>query len=86
MATAKPNEEHGTVPEVDYAELLRALTVERFTVWKPPSSATDRAAPLSHPRTTFALVDTLDVPNVDVPKVRGRVHDGKNGSKPGRSQ
>ena len=79
MATAKPNEEHGTVPEVHYAELLRALTVERFTVWKPPSSATDRAAPLSHPRTTFALVNTLNVPNV-----RGRVHDGKNGSNPGR--
>ena len=80
MATAKPNEEHGTVPEVDYAELLRALTVERFTVWKPPPSATDRATP-RHPRTTFALVDTLDVRNV-----RGRVHDGKNGSNTGRDR
>lgn len=75
MATAKPNEEHGTVPEVDYAELLRALTVERFTAWKPPSSATDRAAPRDHPRTGALLVNALNVPNV-----RGRVHDGKNGS------
>ena len=78
MSTAEPNEEHGTVPEVDYAELLRALTVERFTVWKPPSSATDRAATRAHPRTGASLVNTLNVPNV-----RGRVHDGKSGSNPG---
>ena len=32
MATAKPNDEQKPVLEVDHAELLRLLTVERFRV------------------------------------------------------
>jgi|GEM_PF-3923141 len=48
MATAKPDEEHETVPDVDHAELLRALTVERFRVWRPPARVPDRAAPPVH--------------------------------------
>ena len=49
MARTEPNEKHGSLPEVDKADLLRALTVERFTAWKPPSSATDRAEMVAYP-------------------------------------
>jgi len=81
MARAKPNEEHETVAEVDHAELLRVLTVERFRVWKPPGRATDRAARQDHPRSEAALVSALTDANV-----RGRVHDGKTSNKPGRTR
>jgi hypothetical protein len=45
MATAVPDEEHEEVPEVDHAELLRVLTVERFGVWKPPANTQGSAGP-----------------------------------------
>ena len=81
MAGTEHHEEHVSAPEVDYTDLLRALTVERFTAWKPPESATDRSAPLGHQRTKTPWVNTSDVPNV-----RGRVHDDKSSNKPGRTR
>ena len=81
MATAKPNEEHETVTEVDHAELLRALTVERFRVWKPPARVPDRVAPGDHARSEAALVSALNDANV-----RGRVHDAKNSNTSGRTR
>ena len=81
MATAKPNEEHETVTEVDHAELLRVLTVERFRVWKPPARVLDRAAPGDRAGSEAALVSALN--NVNV---RGQVHDGKTRNKPGRTR
>ena len=81
MATAKPNQEHETVPEVDHAELQRGLTVERFRVWKLPARATDPTAPLGRQRTKTPWVNTSGVPNV-----RGRVHDGKNSNTSGRTR
>ena len=81
MAMAKPNDEQEPVPEVDHAELLRLLTVERFRVWKPPARVPDRAAPRDPARSEAALVSALNDVNV-----RGRVHDGKNGTNPGRTR
>ena len=81
MATAKLNQEHETVPEVDHAELPRVLTVERFRVWKPPARVPDRAAPRDRPRSEAGLVNTSGVPNV-----RGRGHDAKNSNQPGRTR
>ena len=81
MVTAQPNEEHETVTEVDHAELLRALTVERFRVWKPPARVPDRAAPGDHARSEAVSVRTVDDTNV-----RGRVHDAKNSNTYGRTR
>ena len=81
MATAKPNGEHETVPEVDHAELLRVLTVERFRMWKPPARVSDRAAPRDHARSEAALVSALNNANV-----RGQVHDAKNSNQSGRTR
>ena len=59
--TESTTKKHGSMPEVDYGHFLRVLTVERFTVWKPPASATDRVAPLDHPRTEAAWVNISDI-------------------------
>jgi hypothetical protein len=81
MATAKPNGEHETVTEVDHVELLRVLTFERFSVWKPPARVPDRAAPGDHARSDAASVSIVDATNV-----RGRVHDAKNSNTHGRTR
>jgi hypothetical protein len=81
MAGTEQHEEQVSAPDADYTGLLRAVTVERFTAWKPPESATDRAASLGHQLTKTPWANTSDVPNV-----RGRVHDDKNGNKPGRTR
>jgi len=81
MATAKPNQEHETVPEVDHAERLPVLRVERFRVWKPQARATDRTAPAGCQREETSWVKASGVSNV-----RGRVHDGKNSNTSGRTR
>ena len=81
MATAKANEEHETVPQVDHPELQHVSTFERFRVWKPPARATERTAPLGRQRTKTPWVNTSGDPNV-----RGRVHDGKNSNTSGRTR
>ena len=81
MAGTEHHEEHVSAPEVDYADLLRALTVERFTPWKPPESAPDRPAPLGHQRTRATSVNTSGIPTV-----RGRVQDVKSSNKTGRTR
>jgi hypothetical protein len=78
MATAKPNDEHEPAPEVDHAEILRVLTAERFTVWKPPAASTDRVTARDHPRTKALGVSTSGL------DVRGRVHDDSRNSEPRR--
>jgi hypothetical protein len=79
MARTERYEEHGSVSKVSCADFLRVLTVERFTVWKPPASTTDRAAPLGHPRTKASGLNTSDVLNVP-----GQVRDDTKNGKPGR--
>jgi len=81
MATAKWDEEHETVPDVDHAELLRVLTVERFRVWRPPARVPDHAAPQHHPRNQGAVVSALNAANV-----RGQVHDASKSNSPGRAR
>jgi hypothetical protein len=81
MATAKPNEEHETVPEVDHPELLRVSTFERFRVGKSPARATDRTAPAGRQRTKTPWMNASGVPNV-----RGRGHDGENTNTSGRAR
>jgi hypothetical protein len=81
MATAKSNEEHETAPEVNHAELLRVLSLERFRVRKPPARVPGHAAPGDHPRSEAALVSALNVANV-----RSRAHDAKNSNRPGRTR
>ncbi|MEP7036003.1 MAG: hypothetical protein ABI934_10480 [Actinomycetota bacterium] len=79
MGITEPNEERGSLPRVDHADLLRALTVERFTVWKPPASASELTTPVGHSRSQPSRVNTSDATNV-----RGRVDDDKKNNKPGR--
>lgn len=43
MTTTEPYEGQILVPEADYTDFLRTLTVERFTPWERPTSAEDRA-------------------------------------------
>jgi hypothetical protein len=43
MAASNPYEELESVPEVEHADLVRLLTVERFTVWKTSTAMRDRA-------------------------------------------
>jgi hypothetical protein len=62
MARTERYEEHGSVSKGGYADFLRVLTVERFTVWKPPASATDRVAPLGTTRTQAAAGEHLGRP------------------------
>lgn len=42
MSETKPYEEHGSAQESRYTDLLRTLTVERFTLWKPSTLAEER--------------------------------------------
>ena len=42
MAATNPYEEHEPPSQVDRADLLRALTVERFTPWTPTTTSEDR--------------------------------------------
>ena len=81
MATLKPNEENETVTEVDHAELLRVLTVERFRVWKPPARVPDSPAPRDRAGSEAVPVSTAYDGNV-----RGQVHDAKNSNQHGRTR
>jgi hypothetical protein len=81
MATARPNEEQEKVREVDHAELLRLLTVQRFKVRKPPATVADRATPGDHQWSEAALVSSVGDANV-----RGQVHDAKNSNQLGRTR
>lgn len=79
MGITEPNEGRGSLPRVDHADLLRALTVERFAVWNPPEPVGGLAPSLGHSWATPSRVNTSDLTNV-----RGRDHDDKKNRKPGR--
>jgi hypothetical protein len=49
MATTNPYEEHEPPSQVDRADLLRALTVERFTPWSPMTTSEDRDEMVAYP-------------------------------------
>jgi hypothetical protein len=42
MAATKRYEEHEPTSDIDRADLLRTLTVERFTQWRPTTTSEDR--------------------------------------------
>ena len=79
MAGTEGHEQQTSWSAVNHRELLRALTVERFTLWKP-------AIPAAYPGTRLDPQGTEAVrgDTADVPSVRGRVHDGKTNREPRR--